>query len=79
VAVGTVPASTALAITVAISAATATTTATRTREARTSELVRATTEVRPAIATAATRPPQPSGGSVIMTTNVVRIRKRTRP
>ena len=51
----------------------------RTRAGRTSELVKATIAVSPATATAATRPPQPSGGSVIITTNVTMISSRTRP
>ena len=69
----------ALAITAAITATAATTSARRTRAGRTSELVNAMRAVVTATATAAVRPPQPSGGSVIMTTNVTRIRRRTRP
>ena len=60
-------------------AAAATTAARRTRAGSTSELVNATIAVSPAIATAATRPAQPSGGSVIITTNVMRTSNRTRP
>jgi len=41
--------------------------------------VNATIAVSPATATAVTRPAQPSGGSVIITTNVIRIRIRTTP
>ena len=44
-----------------------------------SELESATIAVNPATATAATRPAQPSGGSVIITANVIRIRTRTTP
>ena len=43
------------------------------------ELVSAMIAVRPATAIAATLPPHPCGGSVIVTTNVVRIRTRTSP
>ena len=45
----------------------------------TSELVNATIAVSAAIAMAATRPPQPSGGRVIITTNVMMISSSTRP
>ena len=37
------------------------------------------TAVRPATAIATTRPAQPSGGNVIVTTKVTRIRRRTSP
>ena len=63
----------------ATAATTAIRVARRTRAGRTSELVKATIAVNPATATAATRPPHPSGGSVIITTNVMMIRSRTRP
>ena len=62
-----------------MTAASAAPTANRTRPSGTSELVSAMIAVSPAIATAATRPPQPCGGNVIVTTNVVRIRTRTSP
>ena len=53
--------------------------ASRTRPGRAPELVSAMIAVRPATAIAATLPPHPCGGSVIVTTNVVRIRTRTSP
>ena len=65
------PTGCASAMIAATTAATAITPARRTRAGRTSELVNATIAVSPATATAATRPPQPSGGSVIITTNVI--------
>ena len=63
----------------ATTAAAAIRVARRTRAGRTSELVKAMIAVSPATATAATRPPHPSGGSVIITTKVTMIRSRTRP
>jgi hypothetical protein len=62
-----------------MTAPSAATPASRTRPSRTSELVSAMIAVSPATAIAATRPAQPVGGQVIVTTNVVRIRMRTKP
>ena len=65
--------------TATITDAQATITARRTRPDITSELVSEMIAVKPPTAIANTRPALPCSGSVIVTTNVVRMRTRTSP